>query len=96
MINTDFFNLFYTHLEERSVNNVFVNLKSDARYQEALQAECNIYQKYETLNLSKEQDRIVEQLTEAINERSAAYSAVVFGMGMQCCFFLIMQLADLK
>lgn len=61
-----------------------------------MQKECELYQQYERLNLPKVQDKIVESLTEAINERNAAYSAVVFHMGMQCCFSLIMQLADLK
>lgn len=96
MINTDFFDLLYTQLEERPVNNVLENLKLDANYQEALQAECDIYQQYESLNLPKEQEKIVERLTEAITAKNAAYSAVVFRMGMQCCFSLLMQLADLK
>lgn len=96
MINTNFFDLLYTHLEERPVNNVFENLKLDEYYQESLRAECESYQQYEDLHLSKEQDKIVELLTEAITARNAAYSAVVFRMGMQCCFSLLLQLADLK
>lgn len=96
MMNTNFFNLLYTNLEERPVNNVFENLKLDEDYQEALRAECESYQQYENLHLSKEKDKIVELLTEAITARNAAYSAVVFSLGMQCCFSLLMQLADLK
>lgn len=96
MFNTDFFDLLHTELEERSVNNVRDQLNLDDDYQEALQTECDIYQKYEKLNLPKEQDKIVEAWGEAINARNAAYSAVVFRMGMQCCFSLLVQLASLK
>lgn len=41
MINTDFFQLLYAHLEERSFNNVYEQLKQDEEYQEALQAKKN-------------------------------------------------------
>lgn len=72
------------------------NLKVDVNYQEALQEEVAIYQQYEGLNLSKEQDKIVEAWIDAITARNGAYSAVVFRMGMQCCFSLLMQLIDFK
>ena len=32
---------------------------------------------------------------DAIHVQEAAYIIVAFQMGMQCCFFLLMQLADL-
>lgn len=94
MINTNFFDVLYTQLEERPVNNVLENLKLDKNYQESLQQKCDIYQQYE--HLPKEQGKLIESLTEAINERNAAYSPVAFRMVMQWCFFIIMQLADLK
>lgn len=86
MIDTEIFDLLYTHLEERTVNSVRDHLNSDADYQEAMALECELFQKYESLNLPKEQCRIIEQWTDAITVRNAAYSAVVFRMGMQCCF----------
>lgn len=96
MLNTDIFDLLYSQLEEGRVNRVLENLKVDVNYQEALQEEAAIYQQYEGLNLLMEQDKIVEAWGEAITARNAAYSAVIFRMGMQCCFSLLMQLADLK
>lgn len=36
--------------------------------------------------MPKEQCRIIEEWTDAITARNAAYSAVVFRMGIQCCF----------
>lgn len=96
MIDPEIFDLLYTHLEERTVNSVRDNLNSDADYQDSMTKECELYQKYESLNLPKEQCRIIEELTDAITARNAAYSAVVFRMGMQCCFSLLMQLADVK
>lgn len=96
MLNTDIFDLLYLQLEEGRVNRVLENLKVNVNYQKALQEEAAIYQHYEGLNLSKEQDKIVEAWGEAITARNAAYSAVIFRMGMQCCFSLLMQLSDLK
>lgn len=96
MIDTEIFDLLYTHLEERTINNVRKQLNADPDYQDAAEKECEFYQQYESLNLSKEQCRIIEQWTDSITARNAAYSAVVFRMGMQCCFSLMMQLADVK
>ena len=96
MLNTDIFDLLYSQLEEGRVNKILENLKLDVAYQEALQEESVISQQYEALNLTKEQDKIIEAWGEAITARNAAYSAVIFRMGMQCCFSLLMQLADLK
>lgn len=96
MIDTEIFDLLYTHLEERTVNNVRDQLNSVANYQEAMSKECELYQEYENLNLPKEHCQIIEQWTDSITARNAAYSSVVFRMGMQCCFSLLMQLADVK
>lgn len=68
----------------------------DADYQEAMSKECELHQEYENLNLPKEHCQIIEQWTDSITARNAAYSSVVFRMGMQCCFSLMMQLADIK
>jgi len=88
--------LLYNHLEERHSGNVREYLNSDTDYQEALAKECEFFQQYESLNLSKEQCLIIERWGEAITARNGAYSAIIFRMGMQCCFSLLMQLADLK
>lgn len=96
MLDTEIFDLLYTHLEERSVNNVRDQLNADHDYQDAETEECELYQAYEKLGLPETQCKIIEHWTEAINAKNAAYSAIVFRMGMQCCFSLMMQLADLK
>lgn len=96
MIDTKIFDLLYTRLEERSVNNVREQLNSDTSYQQALAEECELFQKYESLNLPKEQRQIIERWADAITAKNAAYSMVVFRMGMQCCFSLLIQLAGLK
>lgn len=86
MIDTEIFDLLYTHLEERSFNSVRNHLNSDAKYQEAMVLECELFQKYESLNFSKEQCPIIQQWTDAITARIAAYSAIMFHMEIQCCF----------
>jgi predicted nucleic acid-binding protein len=96
MMNTDFFQVFYTHLEERSFNNVYEQLKQEEEYQEALRAENVLLEQYEGLDLSEVQRKVIEQWTDAIHAKNAAYSMVIFRMGMQCCFSLIMELADLR
>ena len=96
MINTSFFQLLYTHLEERSFNNVYEKLKQEEAYQEALRAERMLFEQYEGLELSEEQCKVIEQWTDAIHAKNAAYSMVIFRMGMQCCFSLLMELADLR
>ena len=96
MMNTDFFQLLYTHLEERSFNNVYEQLKQDDEYQEALRAENILFEQYEDLELSEEQCKVIEQWTDASHAKNAAYSMVIFRMGMQCCFSLLMELTGLK
>ncbi len=95
-MNTDFFQLLYTHLEERNFHNVYEQLKQDSHYQEASRAENKRCDQYENLGLPEEQRKVIEQWTDAIHAKNAAYSMVIFRMGMQCCFFLLMQLADLE
>ncbi|WOO36590.1 hypothetical protein R2R35_22815 [Anaerocolumna sp. AGMB13020] len=96
MIDTKIFDMLYSYLEERSDNNVRSQLNADPEYQNALAEESELYQKYETLNLSKEQCKIIERWVDAVTTTNSIYSAVLFRMGMQCCFSLLMQLADLK
>lgn len=45
MIDTEIFDLLYTHLEERTVNSVRDHLNSDTDYQEAMALECELFQK---------------------------------------------------
>lgn len=57
--------------------------------------ENELNEKYEKLNLSDEQRNVIMQWIDAIHAQEAAYTVVAFRMGMQCCFSLLMQLADL-
>lgn len=49
MIDTEIFNLLYTHLEKRTVNSVRDHLNSDTDNQEAIALECEFFQKYESI-----------------------------------------------
>lgn len=82
MINTEIFDLLYNYPEERPVNNVLNQLHSDNDYQQASTEENKLSEQYESLNLSDEQRRIINQWVESITAKNAAYSAVVFRMGM--------------
>lgn len=95
-MDTDFFRLLYTHLEEQEFHNVCQNLKQDEEYLEASREEAIIYRRFENLELPKEQKETIMQWTEAIHAQNATYTMVVFRMAMQCCFSLLIQLADLK
>ena len=96
MIDTKIFDMLYSYLEERSNNNVGSQLNADTEYQKALTEECECYQQYENLNLSEEQGKVIGKWVDAVTATNSTYSAVIFRMGMQCCFSLLMQLADLK
>ena len=96
MMDTDFFKLLYTHLEEREFHNVCQNLKQDEEYLEASREEAELCSRFESLDLPKEQKETIRQWTEAIHAQNAAYTMVVFRMAMQCCFSLLVQLANLK
>lgn len=96
MIDTKIFDLLYSYLEERSDNNVQSQLNTDSDYQKVLTEECECYQQYENLNLPNEQCKIIEDWVDAVTTTNSAYSSVIFRMGMQCCFSLLVQLADLK
>lgn len=95
MMDTDFFKLLYTHLEEREFHNVCQNLKQDEDYLEASMEEDRLCGRFENLALTEEQKKTIRQWTEAIHAQNAAYTMVVFRMAMQCCFSLLMQLAGL-
>ena len=96
MLDTDFFDLLLAHLEERSFHNVREQLMQDDDYQNASKEENELYRQYQNINLSKEQYQTVEQLIDAINDQNAAQTSIVFRLGMQCCFSLLVQLSDLK
>ena len=95
MMDMDFFQLLYNHLEERHYNNFYQNAKQDAHYLKATMLENELNDQYEKLDLSDEQKNIIMQWIDAIHAQEADYSVVAFRMGMQCCFSLLMQLADL-
>lgn len=95
MMDMDFFQLLYNHLEERHYNNFYQNAKQDADYLKATMLENELSDQYEKLNLSNEQRNVIMQWIAAIHSQEAAYTVVAFRIGMQCCFSLLMQLADL-
>lgn len=95
MMNIDIFQLFFNYLEERPYNNIHQNVKQDIDYLEAAIQENKLNEQYQKLNLSDEQRKVIMQWTDAIQAQESAYTAVVFRMGMQLCFSLLMQLADL-
>ena len=96
MMDMDIFQLLYNHLEERHYNNICQNAKQDANYLKATVLENELNAEYEKLNLSDEQQNVIMQWIDAIHAQEAAYTVVAFRMGMQCCFSLLMQLANLQ
>lgn len=94
-MNMDIFQLFFNYLEERPYNNIHQNVKQDADYLETAIKENELNEQYKKLHLSDEQRKVIMQWTDAIQAQESAYTAVVFRMGMQFCFSLLMQLADL-
>lgn len=95
MMDMDFFQLLYNHLEERHYNNFYQNAKQDANYLKATMQENELSDQYENLDLSDEQRNVIMQWIGAIHAQEAAYTVVAFRMGMQCCFSLQVQLANL-
>ena len=95
MMNMDTFQLFLNYLTERHHNNIYQNIQQDADYLKATMKENEFNEQYKKLNLSDEQRKIITQWIDAIQAQNSAYTAVVFRMGMQFCFSLIIQLADL-
>lgn len=95
-MNIDFWNLLYNHLEERHYNNIYQNVMQDADYLKFTQQEQELCFQYENLNLSDDQRKVILNWIDTINAQNEAYTTVVFRMAMQCCFALILELADLK
>ena len=95
-MNIDFWNLLYNHLEERRYSNFYQNAIQDADYLKASQQEQELCSQYESLNLSDDQRKVILNWIDAITAQNEAYTAVVFRMAMQCCFALLLELADLK
>lgn len=89
------FQLFFNYLEERPYNNIYQNVKQDADYMEATMQEKELNEQYKKLDLSNEQRKVIMQWIDAMQAQGSAYAAVVFRMGTQCCFSLLMQLSDL-
>lgn len=95
-MNIDFWNLLYTHLEERRYDSIYQNAKQDADYLKFSQQEQKFSDQYDNLDLSDEQRKVITHWIDAIHAQDEAYTAVVFRMAMQCCFALLLELADLK
>ena len=95
MMNMDTFQLFLYYLAERHPNNIYQNIQQDADYLEATMKKNELNEQYKKLNLSDEQHKVIPQWMDVIQAQESAYTTVVFRMGMQFCFSLLMQLADL-
>lgn len=91
----DSFQLLYNQLKERHYNNFYQNAKQDSNYLKATIQENEFNEQSEKLNLSDEQRNVIVQWIDAIHAQKAAYIVVAFGMGMQCYFSSLLQLADL-
>ncbi len=61
MMDMDFFQLLFNHLEERQYNNFYQNAKQDANYLKATMQENGLNKEYEKLNLSDEQKNVIMQ-----------------------------------
>ena len=88
MMNMDIFQLFFNYLEERLYSKIYQNMKQDDernRTQSAIQR----------IGFIGRTEKIIIQWTDAIQAQESAYTAVGFRLGMQCCFSLLMELADL-
>ena len=96
MTNGIFFFFLYEHLEKRPYNNFYENAQQDTEYLKASMLEDELNDQYDNLELSNEQRNVIRSWIDAIHAQEAAYTAVVFRMGMQCCFALLLELADLK
>ena len=92
----DFFNLLYNYLEERQHDNISQNVRKNADYLKATHQEHKLRSQYENLNLSDDQRTVILDWIDAITAQNEAYTAVVFRMAIQCCFALLLELADLK
>ncbi len=75
MMDTDFFKLFYTHLEEREFHNVCQNLKQDEEYLEASKEEDMLHSRFKSLALPKEQKETIRQL---LNIKFFLLSSITF------------------
>lgn len=93
--NMDIFQLFFNYLEERPCKNIQQNVKQDGDYPEATMKENELNEQYKKLDLSDEQRKIITKWIDALQAQESAYASVVFRMGMQFCFSLLIQLADL-
>lgn len=95
MMNTDIFQLFFNYLEERSYNNIHQNVKQDADYLKSAIQENKLHEQYKKawlIGWAEKNHNVVDRF-HPVTE--STYTAVVFRMGMQFCFSLLMQLADL-
>lgn len=96
MTNTNFFKLVQCHLEERDYNNVYENFMKDKNYVKDYPHHKKMMDKYENLDLLLEQRKFFNELIDAIHSQECAYTAVLFRMGMQYGFSIVMELLDIK
>lgn len=66
--------------------NIFPTDKQNEYYLKSSRKEAELCNRFERLDLSKEQKDTMRQWTEAIHAQNAAYIMVMFRMAMQYCF----------
>ena len=66
-MNIDFWNLLYTHLEERRYDSIYQNAKQDADYLKFSQQEQKFSDQYDNLDLSDEQRKVINHWVERAN-----------------------------
>lgn len=95
-MDNDIFYVLYNYLEERHHNSIYQNAKQNSDYLKTTQLEKELSKQYDALNLSDEQRNIIDRWIDAIHAQESAYNAIVFRVAMQCCFSILLELADLK
>ena len=96
MINADIFDSIYNYLEDCPEDNLSCHLADNRRYQNALSAERTLAEQYQSLVLTEEQRSVIDKWVDSMQATNAAHSMVLFRLGMQSCFSLLMQLSGQK
>ncbi len=94
-MNINIFELFSNYLKEQPCNNIYQNMKQNTDYLNASLPENELNKQYKKLGLSYEQRKAITQWIATVQIQESAYTAVIFHTGMQFCFSLLTQLADL-
>ena len=92
MMDVDFFQLLYNHLEKRRYNNICQNATQDTNYLKATILENELNAEYEKIDLSDEQRNVIMQMLSMHKKLLILLLLSEWGCN---AFSLLMQLADL-